>query len=215
MTVEADRIQDRRRHFAAPGGSHDRLIGFLSKALPAAIGVIVAVMILTPLSPRGEVGFLLDRNKVAVTSDRLVVDKAMYRGQDNQGREFSVLAGHAVQVSSDNPVVQMNTLEAHLQMTDGPAEIHAPKATYNYHNEKLAIDGPVNFSAADGYRMVTENVDVDLKNQKAVGTGGISGAVPTGTFKANSIIADLEARTVTLDGNARLQMTPGKLRVPQ
>ena len=60
MTIEPDRIQDRRRHFAAPGGSHDRLIGFLAKALPAAIGIVVAVMILSPLSPRGEVGFLLD-----------------------------------------------------------------------------------------------------------------------------------------------------------
>lgn len=215
MTIEADRIQDRRRHFAAPGGSHDRLIGFLAKALPAAIGIVVAVMILSPLSPRGEVGFLLDRNKVAITNERIAVDKAMYRGQDNRGREFSVLAGSAVQVSSDNPVVQMNTLEAHLQMTDGPAEIRAPKGAYNYRSEQLAIDGPVNFAAADGYRMVTHDVNVDLKSQKAIGTGGISGSVPTGTFQANSIIADLEARTVTLDGNARLRMTPGKLRVPQ
>jgi lipopolysaccharide export system protein LptC len=109
----------------------------------------------------------------------------------------------------------MNTLEAQIQMTDGPAQIRAPKGAYNYHSEQLAIDGPVNFTAADGYSMVTRNVDIDLKGQKAVGTGGISGAVPTGTFQANSIQADLEARTVTLDGNARLRMTPGKLRVPQ
>jgi lipopolysaccharide export system protein LptC len=215
MTVEADRIQDRRRIFATPGGSHDRLIGFLSKALPAGIGLVAAVMILTPLSPRGEVGFLLDRNKVAVTNDRLAVDKAMYRGQDNKGRTFSVLAGNAVQVSADNPIVGMSTLQARMQMNDGPAEIRAPKGAYNYNTEKLAIAGPVDFTAADGYRMVTQNVDIDLKSQKAVGGGGISGTVPTGTFQADSIVADLEARTVTLDGNARLRMTPGKMRVPQ
>ena len=47
MTVQADQIRDKRRHFAAPGGSHDRLIGFLAKALPAAIGLVAAVMILS------------------------------------------------------------------------------------------------------------------------------------------------------------------------
>ena len=215
MTVEANRIEDRRRKFAAPGGSHDRLVNFLAKALPAGIGVIVAVMILTPLSPRGEVGFLLDRNKVAVTNDRLVVENAMYRGEDNQGREFSLLAGSAVQVSADSPVVRLNTLQAEIQMADGPAEIEAPEGLYNYQTEKLTIRGPVNFTAADGYQMETRDVDVDLKTQMAVGTGGISGTLPTGTFQANSIIANLEARTVTLDGNARLRMTPGKMRVPE
>ena len=215
MTVEADLIQDRRRHFATPGGSHDRLIAFLSKALPAAIGLVTAVMILSPLSPRGEVGFLLDRNKVAITNERLAVDKAMYRGQDDKGRAFSVLAGNAVQARSDDPIVQMSTLEAHLQMTDGPAEIQAPKGAYNYHSEQLAIDGPVNFQAADGYRMVTQNVDVDLRSHKVTGSGGVSGAVPTGTFRADAIVADLDERTVRLEGNARLRMTPGKLKVPK
>jgi hypothetical protein len=28
-------------------------------------------------------------------------------------------------------------------------------------------------------------------------------------------VADLEARTIALEGNARLLMAPGKLRVPQ
>ena len=70
MTAQADLIRDKRRHFAAPGGAHDRLIGFLAKALPAAIGVVAAVMILSPLSQRGEISFILDRNKVAITGDQ-------------------------------------------------------------------------------------------------------------------------------------------------
>jgi hypothetical protein len=56
MTVQADLIRDKRRHFATPGGFHDKLISFLAKALPAAIGLVAAVMILSPLSPRGESG---------------------------------------------------------------------------------------------------------------------------------------------------------------
>ena len=96
MSAEADTIRNHRQAFAAPGGSHDRLIRFLSRALPAAIGVLAALMILSPLSPRGEISFLLDRDKVAVISERLRVDNALYRGQDNKGRPFSLTADEAV-----------------------------------------------------------------------------------------------------------------------
>jgi hypothetical protein len=47
MTVQAEKIRSRRQHFAAPGGFHDRLVRFLAVALPAAIGVLAAVMVLT------------------------------------------------------------------------------------------------------------------------------------------------------------------------
>ena len=68
MSLQGAQIRNRRRLLAAPGGSHDRMVAFLGKALPTAIGLVAAVMIIVPLSPRGEISFLLDRNKVAVTN---------------------------------------------------------------------------------------------------------------------------------------------------
>ncbi|MCT2401601.1 LPS export ABC transporter periplasmic protein LptC [Novosphingobium mangrovi (ex Huang et al. 2023)] len=215
MSVEAIQIRNRRRHFAAPGGSHDRLVAFLAKALPAAIGVVAAVMILVPLSPRGEISFLLDRNKVAVTNERLKLEDASYIGQDDHGRDFVVTAGTAVQKSAATPIVEMLDLSARMDLNDGPARIAAPRGAYNYDTEKIDISGPVQFDAPDGYRMSTSNVAIDVKKQVAVGSGGVEGSVPTGTFRAESMKADLENRTVTLEGNARLHMTPGKLRIPK
>lgn len=215
MTAQADLIRDKRRIFATPGGFHDKLIGFLAKALPAAIGLVAAVMILSPLSPRGEISFLLDRNRVAVTDQRIKVDEAAYRGRDKQGRPFIVTAGSAVQASANAPVVEMNDLVARMELRDGLAQLRAAQGVYNFDTEQVAVAGPVNFTAADGYRMVTNNVDISLDTRRVVGSGGVAGAVPTGTFRADRIIADLDARIVTLEGNARLQMTPGKLRLPQ
>lgn len=215
MTAEADIIRARRRVFAAPGGFHDRLIGYLAKGLPAAIGLVAAIMILAPLSPRGEISFLLDRNKVAITSQRVEVEQAMYRGQDSQGRPFELIAGKAAQASSQVPVVEMQDLVARMELSEGTAELRAKHGTYNFDTEQVAVDGPVNFHAADGYRMVTNDVAIDLKTRKAVGSGGVEGAVPTGSFSAERIVADLDARTIALEGNARLRMTPGKLRIPQ
>lgn len=215
MSVKAVQIRNRRQHFARPGGSHDRLVNFLAKALPAGVGLVAAVMILVPLSPRGEISFLLDRNKVAVTNERIRVSDAAYRGQDERGRDFVVTAGTAVQKTASTPVVEMLDLKAQMKLNDGPGNIQAPRGAYNYDTEKIAISGPVAFDAPDGYRMTTRNVAIDVKKQTAVGSGGVEGTVPTGTFRANSMSADLENRIITLEGNARLRMTPGSLRIPQ
>lgn len=214
MSAEADTIRDHRQAFAAPGGSHDRLIAFLGKALPAAIGVLAALMVISPLSPRSEISFLLDRNEVQVVENRLKVDNAMYRGSDNKGRPFSLTAGQAVQRSVREPVVVMRDLVARILLSDGPAVISASRGRYDFDSERVMVDGAVQFTAADGYRLVARDVAIDLKNRKLAGTGRVEGAIPAGTFSANQIEADLAARSVTLVGNARLHMEPGKLRIP-
>jgi lipopolysaccharide export system protein LptC len=214
MTIQADELRSSRHAFAMPGGAHDRLIGRLAKLLPAGIGVIAALMIFTPLAPRGEVSFLLDRNKVAIAEERLSVSNAMYRGQDTKGRPFSLTAGNAVQRSASVPVVRMNDLEARILLDQGPAVLSAQSGSYDIDQEKVAIDGLVRFTAADGYRMVARNVSIDLENKSLLGDGKVEGAIPAGTFSADRIVADLGERKIMLDGHARLRMTPGQLRMP-
>jgi lipopolysaccharide export system protein LptC len=213
-TSEARALRSRRQHFAASGGSHDRLIGVLARGLPMAVGVVAALMVITPLSPRGEVSFLLDRNKVALIDERLSVDNAMYRGRDNQGRPFSLLAGEAVQRSSAEGLVRMRDLVAQILLSQGPARLSADGGTYNISADTVTIDGAVRLTASDGYAMVARGVSVNLKAREMRGDNGVSGEVPAGTFSARSIRADLAARTLTLQGDARLSMIPGQLRMP-
>ncbi|MBA4007993.1 MAG: LPS export ABC transporter periplasmic protein LptC [Erythrobacter sp.] len=213
-TSEARALRSRRQHFAAPGGSHDRLVRVLARVLPMGVGVLAALMVITPLSPRGEVSFLLDRNKVALIDERLSVDNAMYRGRDNQGRPFSVLAGEAVQRSSAEGLVRMQDLVAQLLLTEGPARLSADGGIYNIARETVAVNGPVRLTTSDGYRMTASGVSVDLKSRTLRGNAGVEGEIPAGTFSANTMRADLGARTITLEGNARFTMIPGQLRMP-
>jgi len=214
MSQQADQIRDRRRLFALPGSPLDRAVRLLAVVLPALVGAVAATMVIAPLGPRGEVSFLLDRNKVETAGDRLLVNEALYRGEDDKGRPFSLSAGRAVQRSASVPIVELSDLTARLQLTDGPAVLSAPAGHYDINDQRVAIDGTVTFATADGYRMAARGVSIDLPGRRLSGTGGVEGAAPAGTFSANSISADLDARTLTLAGNARLSMVPGKLRVP-
>ena len=78
----------------------------------------------------------------------------------------------------------------------------------------VAVDGDLKVRTADGYSMTASGVAFDLETRTMIGEGGVEGAVPAGTFSADSMRADLDTRTITLEGNARLQMVPGKLKMP-
>ncbi|MFA6218714.1 MAG: LPS export ABC transporter periplasmic protein LptC [Erythrobacter sp.] len=213
-TQDAKVLRSKRQHWAEPGGTHDRMVQLLARALPMGVGVIVALMVITPLGPRGEVSFLLDRDKVAIITERLRVDNALYRGEDKEGRPFSLTAGEAVQRSSSEGVVRMNDLVARLLLNDGPARLTAKAGQYDIDKERFSVIGPMTMTAADGYRMVARDVSVDLATKTLVGAGGVGGEIPAGTFRADRLTADLSARTITLSGNAQLHMAPGKLRMP-
>ncbi|MBX7494782.1 LPS export ABC transporter periplasmic protein LptC [Qipengyuania sp. 6B39] len=214
-TQEAKARRNERQHWAEPGGTHDRLVRFLAKALPMGVGVLAALMVITPLSPRGEVSFLLDRDKVAVINERLRVDNALYRGEDNDGRPFSLTAGEAVQRSSAEGIVRMNEVVARLLLNDGPARVSADGGQYSLEEQVVSVDGPLLMVAADGYRMVARGVSVNLENKTLRGDDGVEGEIPAGTFSANRLTADLNERTIALSGNARLRMDPGELRMPR
>ncbi|RIV82127.1 LPS export ABC transporter periplasmic protein LptC [Aurantiacibacter zhengii] len=215
MTRAADRMRNRRQQFATPGGSLDRIVRVLAVGLPALVGVVAAMMLITPLSPRGEISFLLDRNKVAIADDRLRVDNAMYRGQDNRARPFSLVAGEAVQRSNSIPLVEMQDMTARLALAEGPAVLTAPRGVYDIDDEQVRIPGTVRFDAADGYNFIARNVTIDLPSRTLTGDGQVSGAIPAGAFSADAMRADMEERTFSLNGNARLRMVPGRLRLPE
>jgi lipopolysaccharide export system protein LptC len=207
--------EDRRRAkrgWAAPGGLHDWLMRLLKVALPAGVGLLLAYLLLSPLSKEKEISFLLDKNKVDVARERLKTQSAEYRGLDNQGRAFSIQAAQAVQAKSSEPVVDIGGMAARIQLKEGPATITADKARYNIDSQKVDVLGPILFTAADGYRLETRDVVVDMNSQSAVSGGGVEGRMRLGRFTAGGMTVDLPERKVVLTGRPRLHIEQGAIR---
>jgi len=150
QTEEAQRQRRGRQRQAAPGGFHDRLIKILAIALPMATGAIVAFLVIAPFSPRSEVSFILDRDKVEQVDERLRVDNATYRGADKKGRPFSLVADEAVQKSSKEGIVRLDEVIARILLADGPAQLTADGGEYTIADELLKVRGPVMLRATDG-----------------------------------------------------------------
>lgn len=212
MSERAEFDRSLRQVWAATGSSHDRVVRILRFGLPAVIGVIAAILIFSPFTQRTEVSFLLSKDSVEVAKERMRVTRAEYRGQDSKGQPFALVAGSAVQKSSAEPVVEMNDLSGAIRLADGPATIVAAYGSYNMDSESVTFPKTVTVKSADGYSLLASNVSLNLKSRSLVGTGGVEGVMDLGRFSANQLFADLDKRTVRLQGNARLRINQGVVR---
>jgi lipopolysaccharide export system protein LptC len=212
MSNLANTMRSERQHWAAPGSTHDHLVAVLRVVLPSAVGVVAALMVFLPLTSGGDVSFVLDKNKVEVSKERLKVEAASYRGQDDKGQPFVLTAESALQKSAAEPIVDMQRLMAKMQTPNGLATLAAPSGKFNPVSQQVDVAGPITFDGPNGYSLQSQAATVDLKKKTMKGNGGVSGTVPQGTFTADTMSADLDNRVVTLDGRARLRIAPRRAR---
>lgn len=210
MSELADRVRSQRQMKAASGSGHDRLIAILRLILPAAIMALVILLALAPLTVGRDISFVLSKDRVELARERMRVTRATYRGEDSKGQPFQLTAGSAVQVTSRDPVVKLTDLAARIQLEDGPATIDAGRGRYDMDNEKIAVDGPVLFRAADGYVIRTRDVGIDMTSRTVASEGKVDGTMPLGTFSGDHFTADLNSRVVVLQGRARLHIVQGQ-----
>ena len=212
MTDASAWRRDGKQGWAVPGSAHDQLVRLSKIVLPAAVGILLAVLALAPLGRKGDVSFILDKKKVENAHERMRVESARYVGTDDKGQKFVVNAANAIQPSSDEPIVSINGMSAQLAQPQGPLMIRANKGRYNLDTQKIRIDGPVRVVGGDGYRLATSDVTVDMKQRKLHSDGQVSGQMRLGQFQAGQLNADLASRTVVLDGGARLKIVQGAVR---
>lgn len=212
MSELANRDRAVRQHWAEPGSRHDRLVRIAKVALPIAAGVLVAFLAVAPFDRDGDISFILDKNQVENAPERMRVETARYSGTDNQGRQFAITANQAVQQSSDVPIVDIRGMMARLSLAEGPVTIAADRARYNLDEQQVQVAGPVRMVGPDGYRLATEDLDINLKERTATGTGGVVGEMKLGRFEAGRLRADLGSGTIILDGGTRLKIVQGAVR---
>jgi lipopolysaccharide export system protein LptC len=211
MSQQADLERNQRQRWAMPGGRHDRLIRSMRVVLPSVIGVLLAVLAFSPFTSTQELSFVLDKDEVSLSKERMRLTEALYRGEDSKGRAFSLRAGSAVQKTSSDPSLDMTALSARILLNDGPASILAQRGNYNLAKETMRVNGPLALESP-GYDMVASNVEVSLKDKTMQSFGPVSGRTKVGTFKAGRLSADLETRVVRLDGGVQLRIDQNAIK---
>ena len=174
--------------------------------MPTAIGILAAFLALVPLQQNNELSFLLSRDTVDIVPERLLVEAARYNGIDGTGRPFELNAAFALQRNSSTSIIELEDLSAQLELEDGLAFIVANRGLYDFEEEAVQIEGPLEFRASDGYRLKARNVLVRLNQREIQSAGAVDGQIPLGIFNANRMRVDLPSRTVFLESGASLRI---------
>ena len=212
MSQAADRRQERKRLWAEPGSKHDAVVRATKYGLPIVIVGLVALLAIAPFERRGDVSFILDKNKVDEAKERMRVEQARYVGEDNKGQKFEIVADRAVQQSSNVPVVMIEGMRARLNLSRGPLSIIALKGRYDLEGEEVSVDGPVRVVGPDGYNLLTRDVQVDLDARTMQSRGAVNGEMRLGEFQAGNLSADLDERVIRLNDGVRLKIRQGAVR---
>jgi lipopolysaccharide export system protein LptC len=212
MSEAARRDLAVKRHWAEPGSRHDRFVRATKLVLPVLIIGLIEVLAIAPFDKRGDVSFILDKNKVDAAQERMRVEAARYTGTDDKGQKFSINADRAIQPTSDRPIVDIQGMRARLDLAKGPLSIVALNGSYNLDQQTIAIDGPVRVAGPDGYRLETRDVGVDLKRRNLASRGRVVGEMRLGRFEAGRMTADLGTREVVLTDKVHLNIRQGAVR---
>lgn len=199
----------RRQRAALPGSSYDRLVAILKLALPIAALALLAAIIVWPLTHTQEFSFLLSKQRVAMSKERLRVDNAVYRGETMRGQPFVIRARGALQRSSAVPIVELDRLSADVRLDTGPATVTAPTGAYNMTKDLLDIAGPVRVDSAAGYTLNGADVRVSLVDRTVTSASTVIGTIPLGSFRADALSADIGGRVLVLTGGVHLRVVPG------
>ena len=212
MSELANQEREVKQRWAVPGSSHDRIIRFAKIALPSAVGALIAFLALAPLDKSGDISFILDKNEVESAPERMRVEQARYVGEGNRGQKFQITANRALQRTSEQPIVDIWGMLARFGLRQGPVTVAANQGRYNLDEQQVSVVGPVRVAGPEGEQLVTNNVTVDLKQNTLHGDGGVSGRMKLGQFEAGRLRADLDSRTIVLDGGTRLKIVQGAVR---
>ncbi len=182
----------------------------LRVALPAIIGVLLALLAFSPFTNTSELSFLLDKDEVNVASERLRVSEATYSGEDNKGRSFALRAGSAVQKSSLEPLIRMKDLSAQIQLEEGPASVVAANGLYDLAAQTVSVTGPMTVKSADGYSVVANDVALGLKDQIVRSTGQLNVSSAKGySAAANNANFSLQEQIMTSPDELEFSDTSG------
>jgi lipopolysaccharide export system protein LptC len=128
-------------------------------------------------------------------------------------------SGSGYQLIANNTLLSLNTrkltsdeISAVLPLDGRNASVKANNALFDYDQQTITVPGPLAFDSMQGYSLVVSNAMVWIKERRLQSTGPVTGSTNIGTFRADTLSADMNSRVVILKGRAQLRIDQNVIR---
>jgi lipopolysaccharide export system protein LptC len=166
---------------------HQRQVGWLKRALPAAaICVVLAFGALSALSFNPFA--TLDIAGIGLEDGKLVMREPKLEGVDRNDRPFTVQANSAQQDLDQPDLIELNAIAAELADDAGSqTQVEAKTGLYNAKSEQLVLSNGVNVRGANGLDIQLDNADIDMKTGVMTSENPVSVTSRDGRVTADSV----------------------------
>ncbi|MEM9290018.1 MAG: LPS export ABC transporter periplasmic protein LptC [Pseudomonadota bacterium] len=196
------------------GGRFDKTLHVLRLLLPTLAAVLLLVTLAYPLFRDQEMSFVLARNTIEASEDRLRMINPRYSGVDTTGRPFEVRAQSAVQPRGVADAVSLTGIAADMTLDDDArVDIEAQTGEYRTSTEVLNLTGPVSLTTTSGYRIQAGTTRVDLDDHIVESQAKVNAKGPLGAFQADGFSSQIDADSLIFEGNVVARITPERVRL--
>jgi lipopolysaccharide export system protein LptC len=186
--------------------ARDYFVAGMKIALPLTSVALFMLLLIGPVLNTREFSFLIAKDKVALSSERMRSQNPVYRGLDKKNQPFEIRARQAIQKTSKDPTVMLEGMTAWLKTSEGVASVSAQQGSYSLTSEQLFIKGPIRFGYAKGYEITAGDTQVDIPTRMVMSVSPVSGRTPIGRFQAQSFSADINGEVARLSGRVKLRI---------
>lgn len=200
VSADAERVHAA----AAEWRRRSRLIHFFRRALPAAIIVVGAALLLWVVGKSVWSSFT---GLKASEGAQIRVTNARFYGQE-EGRSFVLGAKEAMRANSATQLVTLTGPTLKLTNPDNkPTDARAAKGVYDQRTQRVSLTGGVSVSdSGSGYRFSTERTTIDTKTGVITGDSPVNGSGPLGQISASSYAITDNGTRMTFQGNVRARL---------
>jgi lipopolysaccharide export system protein LptC len=187
--------------------SYTKYVRWMRVVLPLlAMGVVVILVVLS-----GDNDSLI---KTPPNKEDVIKQSSIGRNEllaprfdtyDKDGRPYAITAERAYQTMDSTDIIYLEKPVADSTMSDGSwVALESVAGTYNQVKQTLFLEGNVKLFHDAGYSLLTEKLDIDLDNNKAVSDVAITGQGPIGQLEASGMVADGLSNVLIFTGPAKI-----------
>lgn len=214
VTELEESAQHYRSRRAAEVRVYSRTVRWMKIALPIGALALIGMVFLTGKERGGVLDVDTSTTDIAALAAGLRLENPHFTGVTDDGAPFVVTADWALPDGAVPDLVTLEAPEGEIRLRDGlVVTVTSSTGEMFRKSEQLHLKGDVVLVTSDGYRLTTEQVQLDLDQKSAIAPSRVEASGPRGAISANRVRMEgagsgTDDVTVWFEGNVKVTFQP-------
>ena len=188
-----------------PVFGHSRVVSLTKIALLAVAFILIASLIILPLTSQVNKNFRLTFSSVekGVVGEMPKMINPHLQGVDSNDQTYNITAKTAIQDKMERMILKDINADINLK-NDGWVSIKAQDGVFDHAKKQMDLKGNITIFNNEGYEFTTDEAYADMKSDVIYGNTKISGQGPMGNIAADGFSVENKGERIILKGNVKV-----------